>query len=150
MWPMLLGMAGIGALQGLMGAKAQQKQNQTQADMAAAQTQFSPWTGMGAGKAQINTVSPVGEALKGGIGGGLAGYMHGMANAPAAPAAGTGTTGGSPYSSFGSPEEAMKGAQGDMMNRTAKDSAWMFMPTQNKNNLYSPSNDVSQRLGPVG
>lgn len=68
-----LGSAAIGAYQGEQQRKAQVEANKQQAEMAAAQTQFSPWTGAGPGQANIQPVT--GSALQGGLQGGLSGAM---------------------------------------------------------------------------
>lgn len=68
-----LGGAALGAFQGEEQRKAQVRNNQAQANMAAAQTESSPWTGMGAGQAQLAPVT--GSAMAGGLQGGLSGAM---------------------------------------------------------------------------
>ena len=67
------GTALLGAYQGEQQRKAQVAANNQQAQMAAAQTQYSPWTGMGAGQANLSPVT--GSALGGAIQGGLSGAM---------------------------------------------------------------------------
>lgn len=72
-------LGGIGALTGMEQARAQRKAQQQQAQISAAQTQYSPWTGI---KPQQYTPQPVESGLesglKGGIAGGLSGYMQGL------------------------------------------------------------------------
>ena len=81
----VVGAAAIGAVTADQQRRQAKKQNQQQASMAAAQTEFSPWTGLGAG-----SFSPVSEgqgALAGGAQGALGGWMHKQANAkPEVPA----------------------------------------------------------------
>jgi len=87
MWPMIaatLGSAAIGALSGAQQRKAQQEQNQAQADIAAAQTQYSPWTNIKPQAAQMQTVtgSPLGGAAQGALSGAM--FAQGMKNQDAA------------------------------------------------------------------
>jgi hypothetical protein len=74
MWP-AIALAGLGAIQGQQQADAQRQANKQQADMAAAQTEFSPWTGAGPGKAKLGAVT--GSPLAGAVQGGLSGAMYG-------------------------------------------------------------------------
>lgn len=72
------GTALLGAVNASQQRNAQRKQNQMQADQAAAQMEFSPWTGVkpGTPQMQTETANPVGSALQGGLGG----AMYAMAN----------------------------------------------------------------------
>jgi len=70
---------GIGAAQGMMQARAQKKANEQQAMINAAQTEYSPWTGITPGQTQVQPANAIGSALSGGIAGGLAGYMQSQA-----------------------------------------------------------------------
>ena len=74
MWP-AIALAGLGAIQGGQQAAAQRDANKQQAQMAAAQTEFSPWTGAGPGKANLQAVT--GSPLAGAVQGGLSGAMYG-------------------------------------------------------------------------
>lgn len=70
--------AAVGAVQGNQQRRAQQQQNQQQTDIAAAQTQYSPWTGIKPQGVQFNPVT--GSALGGAAQGALAGAMYSSAN----------------------------------------------------------------------
>jgi len=82
----VVGMAAVGAVQGAEQRSAQKKANKAQADAAAAQTQFSPWTKAGPGKLDQKPVTA--SALGGAVQGGLTGAMYGKKN-PAEDAAPT-------------------------------------------------------------
>jgi hypothetical protein len=71
-----VGSAVIGAYSQEEQRKAQVAANKQQAEMAAAQTQYSPWTGMGSGQANMQPVT--GNALSGALQGGLSGAMFGQ------------------------------------------------------------------------
>ena len=72
-------LAAVGALQGGQQASAQRKAQAAQNKAAAAQTEFSPWTHMGAGQtSNAPTQSDFGGALLGGIEGGLTGAAFGQ------------------------------------------------------------------------
>jgi hypothetical protein len=64
---------GVTAGVGLLSAKQAQKQQKAQNMAAAAQTEYSPWTKMGAGQLQTGAPDP----LMGAVQGGLGGYMMG-------------------------------------------------------------------------
>lgn len=66
----------VGAYSADQQRKAQQDANKQQAEMAAAQTQYSPWTGMQTGQANLQPVTA--SALQGGLQGGLSGAMFGQ------------------------------------------------------------------------
>lgn len=69
-------MVGASALMGAQQAKAQRKAQEAQNQAAAAQTMWSPWTGMGAGQASYApTQSSLQGALSGGLQGGLSAAM---------------------------------------------------------------------------
>lgn len=70
----MVGTAAIGAIQGAQQAKAQRKANQQNADMAAAQTEFSPWTGAKPGQAEMGAITT--SALEGGVQGAMTGAMN--------------------------------------------------------------------------
>lgn len=72
------GTALLGAVNAAQQRNAQRKQNQQQADMSAAQMEFSPWTGVKPGTPQVSaiTANPLGGAVQGGIGG----AMYAMGN----------------------------------------------------------------------
>ena len=74
----VVGMAAVGAVQGAEQRSAQKKANKAQADAAAAQTEFSPWTKAGPG--QLNQQAVTGSALGGAVQGGLAGAMYSKKN----------------------------------------------------------------------
>lgn len=72
--------AGVAAASAVMGAvnqgnqaRAQKKANETNANMAAAEQQYSPWTGMKASAPPVNPISasPVGGAMQGGLSGAM-------------------------------------------------------------------------------
>ena len=65
MWPMLA-MAGLGMLQGKVQRDAQADANKANAKAAAAQTQFSPYTKMGAGSFQAAPIQSSAGAMLGG------------------------------------------------------------------------------------
>lgn len=67
------GTAALGAFQADEQRKAQIAANRQQAEMAAAQTQYSPWTGMATGQANLQAVT--GNPLAGALQGGLQGAM---------------------------------------------------------------------------
>lgn len=69
-----VGVTAVGAISGAQQAKRQREAQEGQNEAAAAQTRYSPWTGMGSG--QINT-SPTQSGLEGALGGGLKGFMTG-------------------------------------------------------------------------
>lgn len=101
----------MGALSASQAAKAKAKENQRNADISAAQTQFSPWTGVQPQGFSYQDPNAAGGMLGGAASGALSGLMHKQANAgPPAPAAAGGggamAPGQSPYSSFGSAGEA--------------------------------------------
>lgn len=70
-----VGVAGATAVMGIMNAKQQAHQQKVQNLAAAAQTENSPWTGMGAGQIKMDAQSP----LLAGAQGALGGYMQGRA-----------------------------------------------------------------------
>lgn len=70
-------MGGLGMAQGAQQANTQKKQNKLNADISAAQTQYSPWTGITPSNPDIKAVDATGSALAGGIGGAFSGYMQG-------------------------------------------------------------------------
>jgi hypothetical protein len=78
----------VGAVQGAQQRKAQQDANQQQANISAAQTEFSPWTKIQPQAANLQPVTS--SALGGAAQGALAGAMYSKANpsTPAAPASG--------------------------------------------------------------
>lgn len=61
------------ALMGADQARQQQKQQKAQNMAAAAQTEYSPWTGMGAGQVQTGAPSTLGSGLQSGLSGFMAG-----------------------------------------------------------------------------
>jgi len=69
-----LAVAAVSAVQGEAQRAAQQRQNQKQADISAAQTQYSPWTHLGASTPQMQAPTP--SALGGAAQGALAGAMY--------------------------------------------------------------------------
>jgi hypothetical protein len=74
------GTALLGALSAANQRKAQQQQNQAQADISAAQTQYSPWTGVKPQAAQMQAVTgdPLGGAAQGALSGAM--FAQGMKN----------------------------------------------------------------------
>jgi uncharacterized membrane protein len=69
----VVGSTALGAYQAEEQRKAQAAANRTNAEMAAAQTQYSPWTGMATGQAEMAPVK--GDALGGAAQGALGGAM---------------------------------------------------------------------------
>jgi len=74
-----VGMTAVGAVTAANSRKAAQEQNQKQAEMAAAQTQYSAWTGAAPGEFTPQAVP--GGALQGAATGALSGMMYKNANA---------------------------------------------------------------------
>ena len=68
-----VGAAAIGAVTAAQQRKAQQQANQQSSDVNAAQTQFSPWTGIKpqAFAPQAVTANALGGAVQGGLGGAM-------------------------------------------------------------------------------
>jgi hypothetical protein len=67
-----VGTTALGAVQANQNRKAQQKANQQQADISAAQTQYSPWTGIKGGTPDIkatpdNTAGIIGQGALSGV-----------------------------------------------------------------------------------
>lgn len=62
------------AIMGGQQAKAQNKARERQNMAAAAQTEWSPWTGMGQGQIDTSRTDPMAAALQGGLGG----FMQGQ------------------------------------------------------------------------
>lgn len=73
-------MGGVGALSGNMQARAQAKANEKANEINAAQTRFSPWTGITPQGFTPQAVNATGQTLSGGVNGGLAGLMMAQAN----------------------------------------------------------------------
>lgn len=72
MWP-TLALAALGAIQGEGQRRSQERANKQQANISAAQTEFSPWTGL---TPQAFTPQAEGAgALGGAVQGGLSGAM---------------------------------------------------------------------------
>lgn len=114
-------MGGLGALQGSIQANAQKNAQKRQADLAAAQTQYSPWTGISPQQFQPQAVDATGSMLTGALGGGLAGYMAGRnkSQAPETPApAEAPQTSQSPWGNMGGQQYAqMLNAQGNQFEQ---------------------------------
>lgn len=70
-----VGFTGGSALLSMQQAKRQQEQQKAQNIAAAAQTEYSPWTGMGQGQLQTGAPSQIASGLQGG----LTGFMQGKA-----------------------------------------------------------------------
>jgi|GEM_PF-4609364 len=70
-----IAMAALGAVSGAEQAKAQKKAQERQANLSAAQTQYSPWTGI---TPQQFTPGPVSSPLAGAFSGGVQGGLQGM------------------------------------------------------------------------
>jgi hypothetical protein len=68
MWP-AIAMMGASALLGQNQAKKQREQQYQQNMAEAAQTQYSPWSGMGGGKISTQNSSDLSGALQGGMAG---------------------------------------------------------------------------------
>jgi hypothetical protein len=80
MIPLMVGMAGASMLANHMNNKQADKQNAKAAHAAATQTQFSPWTKMGAGQAQYTpTQSNLNAGLQGAMSGASFGQSYGQA-----------------------------------------------------------------------
>jgi len=73
-------MAGLGVLQANQQRKAAQKQNEQQANMSAAQMEYSPWTGVTPSTPQMTAVPGGGAEVMGAAQGALSGYMMNKAN----------------------------------------------------------------------
>lgn len=69
-----VGIAGGTALLSNQQARQQQKQQKAQNMVAATQTEYSPWTGMGQGQMQTGAPDPTAATLQGG----LTGFMQGQ------------------------------------------------------------------------
>lgn len=110
-----VGIAGASAIMGARQAREQQKAQKAQNMAEATKTEFSPWTGMGAG--QIKTGGPSAEmgALQGALGGAMMGQQFGGLGA-AKPT----TDAGQGMSAFGSPEEAMLNSGANMLDPKIK------------------------------
>lgn len=119
MWP-LLGMALLGAVQGDQQRRAQENANKQNANISAAQTEYSPWTHLGASTPQIQAPGKGASALAGLAQGALSGAMYSSANPEkaAAPTPGVpmqsnisapaiGNLGGSSYANSLYPKEDM-------------------------------------------
>lgn len=70
-----LGAAGVGLISGKMSADAKQRQQQTQGEIQAAQTRYSPWTNIQPQGMQAQNIDQGGSMLGGAVNGGLAGLM---------------------------------------------------------------------------
>jgi hypothetical protein len=80
MIPLMVGMAGASMLANHLNNKQADKQNAKAAHAAATQTQFSPWTKMGAGQAQYTpTQSNLNAGLQGAMGGASFAQSYGQA-----------------------------------------------------------------------
>jgi hypothetical protein len=79
-----VGGAVLGAVQGGQKRKAEQQQNQANAMITAAQSEFNPWTGIK--PQQFNAQAPTSTALGGAAEGGLGGAMfaQGLKNSQSA------------------------------------------------------------------
>lgn len=68
-----IGTAALGAINASQQRKAQQQSNEANANMSAAQMQYSPWTGVKPGTPQMSAVdaNPLGGAIQGGLGGAM-------------------------------------------------------------------------------
>ena len=75
----MAGGAALGMLQGQQQRKAQERANRQQTEIAAAQNQFSPWTGIKPSTPQLGavTASGAGGALQGGLAGAMFGQQFG-------------------------------------------------------------------------
>jgi hypothetical protein len=71
----MLGMAGLGLLQGKQAQDQQKKQNKLNAELSAAEQQYSPWSGIKPSSAQLQAVDQS-APLTGAIGGAFSGYMQ--------------------------------------------------------------------------
>lgn len=71
-----IGSAVLGAAQGQQKRKAEQEANQANAQITAAQTQYSPWTGMAPQKFEATPIAD--SALGGAVVGGYGGLAQGM------------------------------------------------------------------------
>lgn len=90
----------------MMNQKAAAKNNQRQADIAAAQTAYSPWTGIKPQGVNTTPTDEMGGALTGAVQGGLAGLMHNQANAGKMPAASPGGDMGVPQAQPDAPMQS--------------------------------------------
>lgn len=73
-----LALAAVGAAQGAAQRQAQQKVNQAQADISAAETRYSPWTGIKPQGVQLQ--APTTSGFQGAVQGGLSGLMYNAKN----------------------------------------------------------------------
>jgi len=80
-----VGAAAIGLVTSVSNNKAKAKAQQKQADISAAQTQYSPWTGQQAQEFNPQAIDGTGDALKGVAGGAFSGIMSNNANAAMQP-----------------------------------------------------------------
>jgi len=71
----VVGSSGVGLASGYMNAKSQERNNARQADISAAQAQYSPWTHITPSNPNLQATDPAGAALVGGAQGALAGVM---------------------------------------------------------------------------
>lgn len=75
---------GAGVLTSTLNSKAQRKAQERQADISAAQMQYSPWTGVTPQAFNPQPVGGAGDALAAGAAGGLSAAMQKQANANSA------------------------------------------------------------------
>lgn len=132
----VVGVAGASALMSMNQAKRQAEAQRAQNMAAAAQTQYSPWTNMGAGK--IDTSAGQSE-LEGALSGGLKGFMTGKSIEKGLAGSGTPTPGdGSSANSLGGTDMSNKlGEQGHAFEAT--------MPGQSVSELSAPQFGVAQQ-----
>lgn len=118
-----VGVTGAGLATSVMSNKAKAKENQRQADIAAAQTQYSPWTGLAPQAYNPQSIDAGGDAMKAITSGVMSGVMHNKAN----------PSGAEPkkYSSYGSADEANAAAQ---IGSTGNTFDWSGL--QKKKTLY--------------
>jgi hypothetical protein len=80
-----LALAGVGALQGVMGANAQRKAQRGAMMANATAQEYSPWTGMKPEMMQAGAYNPVGAAIGGAAQGGMAGLTFQAQNPTPSP-----------------------------------------------------------------
>lgn len=133
---MMAGMAAMGVVNAQMAAKAKAKENQKNAEISAAETQYSPWTGIQPTKFQYQDPNATGNSIAQGAQGALSGAMFNSANkAPPAQTPGAAQAAPtSPYSSMGSAEEANNAAvfgQQPGAPQVGGQNPWMGMKSKN-------------------
>jgi len=111
-------MAAVGLVTNYMNQKSQAANNEKQSKMAAAQAQYSPWTGMKPETPNLKPVDEVGGALTGAAQGALSGAM--MQNAQKQNNTPTINNMQSDNSEFMAPKSPQDQFQQDLMGKSKK------------------------------